>query len=171
MEGEIGVFRNVARTTRVPLQLPSETGLLLRWDRKVGIPFQTKQWERSSCQDQEGRRGSEEVVLKPWCSSPMRPLCWAIFEVSSRLTSSVTMIQWVCGISLYRLHREMASFGGDWATTWLLLTYGGILELPPRIQGATHVAPGKTHVHSKWRGRAGDCSGVAAGQRVLFYFS
>ena len=30
--------------------------------RKVGNPFQTKQGSRPSCRDQEGRRGSEEVV-------------------------------------------------------------------------------------------------------------
>ena len=33
-------------------------------DRKVGNPFQTKQGSRPSCRDQEGRRGSEEVVLE-----------------------------------------------------------------------------------------------------------
>ena len=41
-----------------------ETGLILRWDRKVGNPFQTKQGSRPSCGDQEGRRGSEEVVAE-----------------------------------------------------------------------------------------------------------
>ena len=39
-----------------------ETGLILRCDRKVGNPFQTKQGNRCSCRYQEGRRGSEEVV-------------------------------------------------------------------------------------------------------------
>ena len=39
-----------------------ETGLILRCNRKVGNPFQTKQGSRPSCRDQEGRRGSEEVV-------------------------------------------------------------------------------------------------------------
>ena len=39
-----------------------ETGLILRCDRKGGNPFQTKQGSRPSCRDQEGRRGSEEVV-------------------------------------------------------------------------------------------------------------
>jgi hypothetical protein len=39
-----------------------ETGLILRCNRKVGNPFQTKQRSRPSCRDQEGRRGSEEVV-------------------------------------------------------------------------------------------------------------
>src|SRR5574337_977124 len=37
-----------------------ETGLILRCDRKVGNPFQTKQGRRPSCPNQEGRKGSEE---------------------------------------------------------------------------------------------------------------
>ena len=62
MDGEIGVFRNVARTMRLPLEFHCETGLLLRCDGKVRIPFQTKQGNRPSCRDQEGRRGSNETV-------------------------------------------------------------------------------------------------------------
>ena len=38
------------------------TGLILRCDRKVGNPFQTKQGSRPSCRAQEGRKGSEEGV-------------------------------------------------------------------------------------------------------------
>ena len=43
------VFRNMARPTSIPLEFPCETGLLLRWDLKVAIPFQTKQENRLSC--------------------------------------------------------------------------------------------------------------------------
>ena len=43
-------------------QIFLETGLILRWDGNVGNPFQTKQGNRLSCRDQEGRRGSGEVV-------------------------------------------------------------------------------------------------------------
>ena len=35
-----------------------ETGLILRCDRKVGNPFQTKQGSLPSCPDQDGRMGS-----------------------------------------------------------------------------------------------------------------
>ena len=63
MDGEIGVFRNVARTVRHPLKFQCQTGLLLRCDEKVGIPFQTKQGNRPSCRDQEGRRGSDYILL------------------------------------------------------------------------------------------------------------
>lgn len=59
---EIGVLRNVEPPTRPRLECLRETGLILRCDRKVGNPFQTKQGSRPSCGDQEGRRGSEEVV-------------------------------------------------------------------------------------------------------------
>src|SRR5574338_692245 len=59
---EIGVLRNVEPPTRPRLECLRETGLILRCDQKVGNPFQTKQGSRLSCPDQEGRRGSEEVV-------------------------------------------------------------------------------------------------------------
>ena len=49
-------------TTRPRLECRREPGLILRCDRKVGNPFQAKQGSRPSCRDQEGRRGSEEVV-------------------------------------------------------------------------------------------------------------
>ena len=54
MDWEIGVFQNVAQPTRVPLEFQCETGLLLRCNGKVGIPFQTKQ---GNCPHVEIRRG------------------------------------------------------------------------------------------------------------------
>ena len=54
---EIQVFRNVAPYTRLHLEFPRETSLILRFARKAGNPFQTKQGNRPSCRDQEGRRG------------------------------------------------------------------------------------------------------------------
>ena len=59
---EIGVLRNVEAPTKPRLECPCGTGLIPRWDRNVGNSFQTKQGSRPSCRDQEGRRGSEEVV-------------------------------------------------------------------------------------------------------------
>src|SRR5574337_1267195 len=61
---EIGVLRNVEAPTRPGLECRRETGLILRCDRKVGNPFQTKKGSRPSCRDQEGRRCSEEVVTE-----------------------------------------------------------------------------------------------------------
>src|SRR5574338_138886 len=43
---EIGVLRNVEPPTRPRLECRRETGLILRCDRKVGNPFQTKQGSR-----------------------------------------------------------------------------------------------------------------------------
>ena len=59
---EIGVLLNVEAPTRPHLECRRENGLILRCDRKVGNPFRTNQGSRPSCPDQEGRRGSEEVV-------------------------------------------------------------------------------------------------------------
>ena len=53
---------NVAPPTRLRLEFPRETGLVLMCARKVGNVFQTKQGNRTSCRDQEGRRVSDEVV-------------------------------------------------------------------------------------------------------------
>ena len=47
------------------LGFPRETGLVLKCAGKAGNPFQTTQGNRLSCRDQEGRRGSEEVVPGP----------------------------------------------------------------------------------------------------------
>ena len=43
MDREIGVFRNVERSTRLLLEFQCEAGLLLRCDGKAGMPLQTKQ--------------------------------------------------------------------------------------------------------------------------------
>ena len=59
---KIGVFQHVVPPTRLRLEFPRETGLILRFAGKVGNPLQTKQGNRSSCRDQEGRRRSKEMV-------------------------------------------------------------------------------------------------------------
>ena len=59
---EIGVFQHVAPPTRLRLEFPCETGLILRCAGKVGNPFETKQWNRPSYRDQERRKASDEVV-------------------------------------------------------------------------------------------------------------
>ena len=59
---EIGVFRHVAPPTRLHLEFPCETGLILRCAGNVGNSFQTKQGNQPSCPDQERRKFSDEVV-------------------------------------------------------------------------------------------------------------
>ena len=61
---------NVAR-----LEFPRETGLILRRAGKAGKPFQTMQGNPLSCRDQEGRRGSEEVVPGPSVFPSGEPAC------------------------------------------------------------------------------------------------
>src|SRR5574337_1235247 len=55
---EIGVLRNVEAPTRPRLECRRETVLILRCERTVLNPFQTKQGSRPSCRYQEGRRVS-----------------------------------------------------------------------------------------------------------------
>ena len=93
----IGVFWHAAPPTRLCLEFPRETGLILMCARKVGNAFQTKQGNRTSCRDQEGRRVSDEVVPGPsvlpsrepgvsgnfWrshegCQGPFRPSIWNV---------------------------------------------------------------------------------------------
>ena len=53
-------------TTNVAgLEFPREASLIRRCTGKAGYPFQTTQGNRLSCRDQEGRRGSDEVLLGP----------------------------------------------------------------------------------------------------------
>ena len=59
---KIGVFQHVVPPTRLRLEFPRETGLILRFAGKVGNPLQTKQGNRPTGRDQKGRRGSDEVV-------------------------------------------------------------------------------------------------------------
>ena len=58
--------RSADHTTHVAgLEFPREAGLILRCAGKAGNLFQTTQGNLLSCRDQEGRRGSEEVVPGP----------------------------------------------------------------------------------------------------------
>ena len=58
--------RSACGTTHVAhFKCPRENGLILRCAAKAGNPFQTTQGNRLSCRDQEGRRGSDEVVPGP----------------------------------------------------------------------------------------------------------
>ena len=87
---EIGVFRRVAPPTTLCLEFTRETGLILRCAGNVGNPFQTKQGNRPSCLEQEGRRCSDEVVREPRCSCRVRPACPGTFGVASRVQSTVS---------------------------------------------------------------------------------
>ena len=68
VDREIGVFRHVAPPTRLCLELPHETRLILRCARKVGNPLQTEKGSRPSCRNQERRRGQMKWCREPRCS-------------------------------------------------------------------------------------------------------
>ena len=57
MDEDIGIFSIGGTTPGVPLEFQGETGLLLKCDFNVGIPFQTKQGNGPSCRDEEGKPG------------------------------------------------------------------------------------------------------------------
>ena len=61
------------------LEFPRKTGVILRCAGKAGNPFQTKQGNRLSCRDQEGRRGSDEGVPGPSSSPRGDPACLGNF--------------------------------------------------------------------------------------------
>src|SRR5574337_1342728 len=65
--------------TRPRLECLCETSLILRCDRKVGNPFQTKQGSRPSRPDQEGRKGSEEDRKSTRLSSSHHSISYAVF--------------------------------------------------------------------------------------------
>ena len=100
---EIGVFRRVAPTTRLRLEFPRETGLILRCAGKVGNPFETKQWNRPSYRDHERRKASDEVVPGTSVSPLVRSVYRGTFGVASRVPSTVLHFKTECETSLEML--------------------------------------------------------------------
>ena len=115
---EIGVFWNAAPHTRLRLEFPRETGLMLRCPWKVGKAFQTKQVNRPYCRDQEGRRGSDEVVpgtsVFPLSETGMS----GNFGFSRSLPNTVSNFRMKRGTSLETLWRARASSCDEGETTW-----------------------------------------------------
>ena len=164
MDREIGIFRHVARPTRFPLDFQCETGLLLRCDGKVRIPFQIKQGNRPSCQDQEGRRGSNETV--PGNS---------VFLLSETVMSG-NFLSCIKGVK-YRFEFQEATwdFSRDAALGKGLISrlrgiLGVFLELlwdsrvTTGIAGSLSCCPREVQSAFKLQGGAGDCSRVTSGQ-------
>ena len=100
---EIGVFWNVAPHTRLRLAFHHETGLILRCAGKAWDPIQTKQLNRPSCFDQEGRRGPHEVVPRTQCSPRVRLVCRGTFGVAPRVPNTVLNFKTERGTSLETL--------------------------------------------------------------------
>ena len=93
----------MAPPTRLHLQFPRETGLILRCVGKIGNPFQTKQENRHYCCNQEGRRDSNDVVWGTWVfPSRERPVCWGTLGVPSWVPSTVLHFSRNVGLPLRR---------------------------------------------------------------------
>ena len=147
MDGDIDVFRNVARPQRLHFEFQCETGLLLRCDGKVGIPFQTKQGNRPSCRDQEGRRVSDSVVPGNSVFLSSENGMSGTFWVASRVSSTISNFKRERGISLETLQWERASSRDDGGSPSVFSSCGGILELQWVTQGGSRVGPGKSNLH------------------------
>lgn len=161
---EIGVLRNVEPPTRPRLECLRETGLILRCERKVGNPFQTKQGSRPSCPDQEGRKGSEEGVPEN-LSVPLEgdrdfgELCGSHQGCQVPFRPPIPNV----GLLLRRCSGKGLHLAMTGGATWFFSSYGGILELRRGIQAASCVGPGKSNLPFELRRKAGDCSRVTAG--------
>ena len=110
--------RSAFGTTHVAsLEFPHETGLILRCAAKVMKPFQTKQRNRPSCGDQEGRSGSDEVLLGtsvfPSSETGMSGNFWG------RITHSK-----------YRFALQIGTWGFSWGAPAGKDLILGILSLP-----------------------------------------
>ena len=57
LDRDIRVFSNCGTMPGVPLEFQGETDLILRCDRNVRTPFQTKQGNGPSSRDEEGKKG------------------------------------------------------------------------------------------------------------------
>ena len=152
---DIGVLRNVASTKRPCLEFLRETGLILRCDGKGGNPFDTKQGNGPSCRDQEGSRGSDEVVPETRCSSRVRLVCRGNFWVASRVPSTVSTFKEERGTSPETPSRERASSwnGGEPRGFSRLAagfsSYNGKFRMPPVL------AQGSPFLHSRCKGGLG----------------
>ena len=78
----------------------------LRCAGKVGNPLQTKQGNRPSCRDQEGRRGSEKLCLEPRCSHRGRPVCRGTFGLHQVYQVPYQTSRWNVRLLLIRCSRK-----------------------------------------------------------------
>ena len=126
----------MAPPTRLHLQFPRETGLILMCAGKIGNPFHTKQEKRHSCCNQEGRRGSNEVVRGTWVLPSSEACSWGTLGVPSWVPSTVLHFSRNVGLLL----RRCGGQGPHLAKRWELRgfsrvvaghsSYAGDLSLP-----------------------------------------
>ena len=117
--------------------------------------MQAEQASRPSYRDQEGRRGSDYVVLGT-----------SLFlsndnGMSGNFLSCIKCFKYrfefprECWISLETLQWERASSRDDLGTPWFSSSYGGILKLRRGIQGASPFGARKSNHHSNYEWEPG----------------
>ena len=161
---EIGVLRNVAPPTSPRLEFLRETRLNLRWDRKVGNPFQTKQGNGHSCGDLEGIRGSEEVM--PGTSVFLSRETGKSGNFVSRIKAVKLRFElqddtWDFSCEAVA---ERASSCDDGGTTWFFVELRRDSRVTTGNSGCLLCWPRKSNFPFELRGIVGDCFRVTARQ-------
>ena len=161
------VFPHVAPPTRLYLQFPRETGLILRCDGKIGNPFQTKQENRHYCCNQEGRRDSNDVVRGTWVFLSSEACMLGNFGVASWVPSTVLHFSRNVGLLLRRCGgqrphaaKTMEPRGFSRVATGFS-SYDGDLRLPLVL------ALGSPNIASNCEGKLGVVLESLQGQRDL----
>ena len=99
---EIGVFQHVAPPTRLSLEFPRETGLILRCTGKVGIPSRQSRGIDPPVEIRRREWAEMKWCPEPRCSSRVRLVCWGTFWVASRVPSTVLNSRLNVGLLLRR---------------------------------------------------------------------
>ena len=121
--------RSACGTTHVArLEFPHETDLILRCAGKAGNPFQTTQWNRLSCRDQEGRRGSEDAVPGPSVFTSGVP-------TAAGNAPGAHLGRGKPGLRGSRFRWLWVGVRSQLGTTWFFSSCGGILVLRRGITG------------------------------------
>ena len=120
-------------TPRNVLEFQGETGLLLRGDGNIGIPFPTKQRNRHSCQVEEGKTGLLSCGVKLGV-----PLTWGQVSlgpspVASRVSSTLSRFKRERGVSVQTLLWKRASSHVEGGISWFILNCGGKLHIPLKL--------------------------------------
>ena len=103
VDREIGVFQHVAPPTRLSLEFPRETGLILRCTGKVGIPSRQSRGIDPPVEIRRREWAEMKWCPEPRCSSRVRLVCWGTFWVASRVPNTVLNFKIECGTCLETL--------------------------------------------------------------------
>ena len=115
---EIAVFRHVAPPSRLRLEFPRETGLILRFAGKVGNPCRQSRGIDTPVAIRRGEGAQMKWCQEPRCSPLVRPVCRGTFGVALRVPNIISHLKTERGTTLETLERARASSCNDGGTTW-----------------------------------------------------